>query len=64
MKIVRKVGDRGQVTIPKEVREVMEIHDGDIVEFELIAVHAKKKEKRVEPPRAERRNPGKEAAPA
>ena len=44
MKIVRKVGDNGQVTIPKEIRDVMDIEDGDIIEFDIVAVHVRKDE--------------------
>ena len=45
MKVVRKVGDKGQITIPKEIRDVMDIEDGDIVEFEIVAVHIPKTNK-------------------
>lgn len=45
MKVLKKVGDRGQVTIPKEIRELMEIDDGDIVEFEILAIHHPKKKR-------------------
>lgn len=42
MKFVRKVGKKGSVTIPKELREVLEVHEGDMVEFEvLMVVHPK-----------------------
>jgi AbrB family looped-hinge helix DNA binding protein len=41
-KIIKKIGDRGQVTIPIEVRELLNIADGDILEFEIIAIHPKK----------------------
>lgn len=39
IKVVRRMGDKGQVTIPKEVRDLMNIHEGDMVEFEIVAVH-------------------------
>lgn len=38
MRFVRKVGQRGIMTLPVELREVMEIQDGDIVEFEILGV--------------------------
>lgn len=41
-KIIKKVGDRGQVTIPIEVRELLNIADGDILEFEIIAIHPRR----------------------
>lgn len=31
----RRVGDRGQVTIPKALRERLGIRSGDVIEFEL-----------------------------
>lgn len=30
------------MTLPVELREVMDIHDGDVVEFELLAVVRRK----------------------
>lgn len=56
MKIIRKVGDKGQVTIPKEVRDVMDIEDGDIVEFEIVAVHVNKATHKRHPVNYERRD--------
>lgn len=56
MKIVRKVGDKGQVTIPKEIRDVMDIEDGDIVEFEIVAVHINKDPKKKRHAHYERRD--------
>lgn len=40
MKFVRKLGDKGQITVPKEIRDLMELHDGDIVEFQIVNVHS------------------------
>jgi AbrB family looped-hinge helix DNA binding protein len=39
MKFVRKLNDKGQITVPKEIRDIMSLHDGDIVEFQIINVH-------------------------
>jgi bifunctional DNA-binding transcriptional regulator/antitoxin component of YhaV-PrlF toxin-antitoxin module len=38
MRFLRKVGRRGVLTTPTEVREAMGIEDGDIVEFEIVGV--------------------------
>lgn len=38
MRFVRKVGRRGILTVPNELRELLEIQEGDIVEFDLLAV--------------------------
>lgn len=39
MQFVRKVGKRGSLTLPVELREALAIGEGDIVEFRLISVH-------------------------
>ena len=39
MKMVRRVGERGVVTIPKEARQALGILEGDLVEFEIYAVY-------------------------
>ncbi len=41
MRVFRTVGRRGQVTIPKEVRELLKIEQGDIVEIAVIRNHDK-----------------------
>jgi len=33
MSLVRKIGERGQVTIPKDIREAENLEGGDEVEF-------------------------------
>jgi AbrB family looped-hinge helix DNA binding protein len=38
MRFLRKIGRRGVLTTPTEVREVLDIHEGDIVEFEVVGV--------------------------
>lgn len=38
MRFVRKVNDRGVLTLPTEIREAMGVEDGDIVEFEVLGV--------------------------
>ena len=35
MRFVKRVNDRGTVTLPAEIRSVLDIHEGDIVEFEI-----------------------------
>jgi bifunctional DNA-binding transcriptional regulator/antitoxin component of YhaV-PrlF toxin-antitoxin module len=38
MRFLRKVGQRGSLTLPTELREVLSIDEGDLVEFEVIGV--------------------------
>lgn len=38
MRFVRKVNDRGVLTLPSEVREALDVEDGDIVEFEVLRI--------------------------
>lgn len=38
MRFVRKVNDRGVLTLPTEIREALGVEDGDIVEFEVLGV--------------------------
>lgn len=38
MRFVRKVNDRGVLTLPSEVREALDVADGDIVEFEVLRI--------------------------
>ena len=38
MRFLKKVGGRGTVVLPSDLREALDIHEGDIVEFELIGV--------------------------
>lgn len=43
MRFVRKVNDRGVLTLPSEVREALDVDEGDIVEFEVLRVIKKGK---------------------
>jgi AbrB family looped-hinge helix DNA binding protein len=38
MRFVKKVNDRGVLTLPTEVREALGVEEGDIVEFEVLGV--------------------------
>lgn len=38
MRFLKKVGGRGTVVLPSDLREAMDIAEGDIVEFELVGV--------------------------
>lgn len=38
MRFIKKIVERGNVTIPSDVREALEIDEGDIVEFEIVSV--------------------------
>ncbi|MHB1261057.1 MAG: AbrB/MazE/SpoVT family DNA-binding domain-containing protein [Thermoplasmatota archaeon] len=45
MRFVKKITDRGVLTLPTEIREALSVEEGDIVEFEVLRVvkkaHAK-----------------------
>lgn len=38
LRFVRKVNDRGVLTLPTEIREALGVEEGDIVEFEVLGV--------------------------
>lgn len=38
MRFLKRVNDRGTMTLPAEVREALQVEAGDIVEFEVIGV--------------------------
>lgn len=42
MRFVKKVNERGVLTLPAEVREALGVDEGDIVEFEVLNVIKKK----------------------
>jgi AbrB family looped-hinge helix DNA binding protein len=42
VRFVRKISDRGVLTIPTDIREALEVEEGDIVEFEVLRVVKKK----------------------
>jgi AbrB family looped-hinge helix DNA binding protein len=41
VRFIKKVGERGTVTIPNDVREAMGVQEGDIVEFEIHGIAKK-----------------------
>jgi AbrB family looped-hinge helix DNA binding protein len=41
MRFVKKVNERGVVTLPTEVREALGVEEGDIVEFEVLGIARK-----------------------
>lgn len=43
MRFVKKVANRGQVTLPSDVRDALDVEDGDIVEYEVVAVVKKRR---------------------
>lgn len=38
MRFLRKVNERGVLTLPSEIREALDVGEGDIVEFEVLRV--------------------------
>ncbi len=41
MRFVKRVNERGVVTLPTEVREALGVDEGDIVEFEILGIARK-----------------------
>ncbi len=41
MRFVKRVNERGVVTLPNEVREALGVEEGDIVEFEVLRIARK-----------------------
>lgn len=50
MRFVRKVNDRGVLTMPTEIREALGVEEGDIVEFEVLGVVKKTDRKAMSAP--------------
>ncbi len=42
MRFIKKVAARGGLTLPSDLRDAMDIQEGDIVEFEVLAVIRRK----------------------
>lgn len=42
MRFVKKVNERGVLTLPNDIREALGVEEGDIVEFEIVGVVKKK----------------------
>ncbi len=38
MRFVKRISERGNVTLPNDLREALEIDEGDLVEFEVLGV--------------------------
>lgn len=38
MRFVKRISERGNVTLPSELREALGVGEGDILEFEVIGV--------------------------
>lgn len=38
MRFVRKINERGTITVPREVREVLDLKDGDLVDLQIMRV--------------------------
>lgn len=45
MRFVKKVNERGVLTLPNDIREAMGVEEGDIVEFEILGVVKKRNDK-------------------
>lgn len=41
VRFAKKINERGTVTLPVEVREVLSLEEGDIVEFEVLRIARK-----------------------
>lgn len=42
MRFLKKVAGRGNLTLPSDIREALDIDEGDIVEFEVVGIVRKK----------------------
>lgn len=42
MRFLRTIGQKGTLTLPSEIRQVLNVHEGDIVEFEVVSVVQRK----------------------
>lgn len=38
MRFLRTIGQKGTLTLPSEIRQVLDVREGDIVEFEVVSV--------------------------
>lgn len=38
MRFIKRVSERGVLTLPTEIREALDVQDGDLVEFEVLRV--------------------------
>ncbi|MDI6860339.1 MAG: AbrB/MazE/SpoVT family DNA-binding domain-containing protein [Methanocellales archaeon] len=45
MSFIGKVTDHGRVRIPRNLRELHDIEDGDFIEMEILKVHKKEERK-------------------
>lgn len=43
IRFIKKIDPRGSITLPSDVRDALEIRDGDFVEFEVISLMRKDK---------------------
>jgi AbrB family looped-hinge helix DNA binding protein len=42
MRFLRTIGQKGTLTLPSEIRQVLDVQEGDIVEFEVVGVVQRK----------------------
>jgi AbrB family looped-hinge helix DNA binding protein len=42
MRFVKKISDRGTLTIPSDVREALDLKDGDLVDVHIVGVVARR----------------------
>ncbi|HUR24874.1 MAG TPA: AbrB/MazE/SpoVT family DNA-binding domain-containing protein [Candidatus Thermoplasmatota archaeon] len=38
MRFLRTIGQKGSLTLPSEIRQVLDVQEGDILEFEVVGV--------------------------
>jgi AbrB family looped-hinge helix DNA binding protein len=44
VRFIKRVNDRGTLTLPSDVRDAMGVEEGDIVEFEVLGIVKKRAE--------------------
>jgi bifunctional DNA-binding transcriptional regulator/antitoxin component of YhaV-PrlF toxin-antitoxin module len=42
MRFIKRVSDRGTVTLPSDVRRALDVDEGDIIEFDIISIVRRK----------------------
>lgn len=44
MRFIKRILERGTITVPRDVREALGVDEGDIVEFEIVTIVRKSEE--------------------
>lgn len=58
MRFIKRILERGTVTVPRDVREALGVSEGDIVEFEIVSIVRKSEDKPMTPDTDEKSTTG------